>query len=134
MDKDELKKKLTTEEYQITQEKGTEVPFSGEYWNTKDVGMYTCKVCGQELFSSDAKVDSSTGPAGLQGWPAFEDALRGSVTFVEDTTMGMHRTEAVCSKCGAHLGHLFDDEGTKTGKHFCANSASLCFNKKDEPA
>ncbi len=131
MDKDELKKKLTPEEYKITQEKGTEAPFSGEYWDMKDAGMYACKVCGQKLFSSDTKVDSSAGPAGLQGWPAFEDAIAGSVKFVDDNTLGMNRTEAVCSKCGAHLGHLFDDESTKTGKHFCVNSCSLDFGKKE---
>ncbi len=131
MDKDELKKKLTAEEYHVTQEKGTEVPFSGEYWNTKDAGTYACKVCGQELFSSDAKEDPSQAPLGLQGWPAFTDAIPGTVKFVDDNSYGMHRTEAVCSKCGAHLGHFFDIEETSTRKHFCANSASLCFNKKE---
>ena len=129
MDKEELKEKLTAEEYHITQEGGTEVPFSGEFVDHAEEGSYTCKVCGQVLFASDAKLNSHEGPAGLQGWPAFDDAIPGSVTYKDDESLGMHRTEVVCSQCGAHLGHLFDD-ATKTGKHFCTNSAGLCFIKK----
>ena len=129
MDHDELKKKLTDEEYHVTQEKGTERPFANEYWNKQDSGMYSCKVCRQTLFASDTKIDSSVGPTGLRGWPAFEDAIPGSVEYVDDNSLGMHRTEVICSNCKSHLGHLFDDD-TKTGKHFCVNSAGLCFEKK----
>lgn len=127
MNTDDLKNKLTPDEYHVTQEKGTEAPFSGEYWDTKDAGMYACKVCGQTLFSSDTKLNSKEGPSGLQGWPAFEDAVPGSVEYRDDDSMGMHRTEVVCSRCKAHLGHLFDDSHASTGKHFCVNSCSLDF-------
>ncbi len=127
MDKEELKSKLTKEEYHVTQEGGTEKPFDNKYWNNNEKGMYTCKVCGQTLFASDAKVDSSKGPIGLQGWPAFEDAIPGSVEYREDNSLGMKRTEVVCSKCKSHLGHLFDDHETKTNKHFCVNSCAIDF-------
>ncbi len=130
MNKDELKKKLTEEEYNVTQEKGTEKPFDNEYWNKNESGMYKCKVCGQTLFPSDAKIDSSQGPTGLQGWPAFEDAIPGAVLYQDDLSMGMKRVEVVCSKCKSHLGHLFDDESATTGKHFCVNSCALDFEKK----
>lgn len=127
MDKDELKNKLTKEEFHITQEKGTETPFHNEYYNHHEDGMYSCKVCGQQLFSSEAKYDSGT------GWPSFDDALPGSVKLHEDTSLGMSRTEVVCSQCGSHLGHLFSD-GPKetTGKRFCTNSASLNFGKNGQ--
>jgi peptide-methionine (R)-S-oxide reductase len=126
MNPDDLKNTLTPEEYRITQEKGTETPFANAYWDKHDAGKYSCKVCGQILFASDTKLNSATGPAGLQGWPAFEDALPGSVEYVEDTSGGMYRTEVVCARCKSHLGHLFSDD-TSTGKHFCINSAGLCF-------
>lgn len=131
MNEDDLKNKLSEEEYRVTQEKGTEAPFSGKYWNNNEDGEYKCKVCGQVLFSSNVKLDSSSGPMGLQGWPAFEDAVPGSIDYREDTSHGMNRTEVVCSKCGSHLGHLFDDNETKTGKHFCINSCSLDFDKNN---
>ncbi len=121
------KKKLTEEEYRITQEKGTEAPFSGELLNNHDSGMYTCKVCDAPLFKSDAKFDSGT------GWPSFDQALSPeAVKTITDTSHGMVRSEVVCGNCGAHLGHIFDD-GPKetTGKRFCTNSASLCFKKKE---
>ncbi|MDQ3075513.1 MAG: peptide-methionine (R)-S-oxide reductase MsrB [bacterium] len=129
MDKDELKKKLTEEEYRVTQEKGTEAPFTGKYWDDKNKGKYACKVCGQALFDSETKLDSSIGPAGLQGWPAFEDAIPGSVEFIQDDSHGMSRTEAVCANCKSHLGHLFDDD-TSTGKHLCINSCSIDLEKE----
>lgn len=131
MNKDELKKKLNETEYHVTQEKGTEAPYSGEYWKTNDAGMYACKVCGQKLFASDTKLNSAEGPLGLRGWPAFDNAIPGSVEYIEDNTMGMHRTEVVCSKCKSHLRHLFDDEHAPSGKHFCVNSCSIDFEKKE---
>lgn len=120
MNNEELKQKLTEEEYRITQEKGTEAPFTGKYWNEFSDGTYRCKVCNAKLFSSNTKFDSGC------GWPSFDDALPGSVSFSKDTSHGMVRTEVVCSNCGSHLGHIFDD-GPKetTGKRFCINSASL---------
>lgn len=130
MNKDELKKKLTEEEYRVTQEKGTEQPFTNEYWDHHDEGMYECKVCGNPLFASDAKFDTHL--PGLEGWPSFDQAFPGSVEYGEDTSNGMIRTEVVCSKCKSHLGHLFDDHEAKTGKHFCANSCALKFKKKDD--
>jgi peptide-methionine (R)-S-oxide reductase len=128
MDKDELKKKLTPEEYHVTQEKGTEAPFSGVYVHTKDKGTYNCKVCGNPLFSSNAKFDSDM--PGLAGWPSFDQAISGSVEYVEDTSMGMHRIEVVCAKCKSHLGHIFDDMEAKTGKHYCMNSCALDLKKE----
>ncbi len=130
MDKDELKNKLTPEEYHVTQERGTEAPFSGKYVNHNEEGMYRCKVCGQLLFKSDAKLDSSHGPSGLAGWPAFADAIPGSVIYRDDHSLGMNRTEVICSKCQSHLGHIFDDSEASTGKHFCVNSCAIDFDDK----
>lgn len=126
MDKDELKKKLTPEEYRVTQEKGTERPFHNEYFDHHEKGMYECKVCGTPLFSSETKFDSGT------GWPSFDEALPEALLYHEDSSLGMTRTEVVCAKCGAHLGHMFTD-GPKetTGKRFCTNSASLSFKKNE---
>jgi len=124
IDKDELKKKLTSEEYEITQNAGTEAPFTGKYWNEHADGTYTCKVCGQVLFDAEHKFESGS------GWPSFDRAVPGSVSMREDTSHGMTRTEVVCSRCGAHLGHMFED-GPKetTGQRFCINSASLDLKK-----
>lgn len=123
--KEELKKKLTDEEFAITQEGATEAPFSGEFYNHHESGMYTCKVCGAELFSSDTKFDSGS------GWPSFTEAVnREHVDLIPDDSGGMHRTEVKCKNCGAHLGHVFDDgPSDKGGKRFCINSASLCFEQ-----
>ena len=119
------KKKLSPEAYHVLREKGTETPFSGKYWNNHDTGMYHCAVCDTPLFSSDAKFDSGT------GWPSFD--MPENVENVElkpDNSFGMQRTEVICKKCGLHLGHLFDDGPTQTGKRYCLNSCSLDFKKK----
>ena len=119
MNEEDIKKKLTPEEYHVLREKGTEAPFSGALLHEKRSGMYACKVCGQELFGSDAKFDSGT------GWPSFDQAIPGAVKFEHDTKYGMERTEVLCSKCGSHLGHVFDDGPTQTGKRYCMNSVCL---------
>ncbi len=119
INEEELKAKLTPEEYAVLREKATEAPFSGALLHDDRSGMYTCKVCGQDLFSSDAKFDSGT------GWPSFDQAIAGSVKEVTDLEMGMQRTEIVCSRCSSHLGHVFDDGPTDTGKRYCLNSVCL---------
>lgn len=115
---------LTPEQYSVMRQQGTESPFSGKYVHEKGKGIYVCAACGQALFSSDAKFDSGT------GWPSFVQALPGSVEHKEDASHGMRRTEIVCAKCGAHLGHVFDDGPTTTGKRYCVNSVCLDFEKK----
>jgi peptide-methionine (R)-S-oxide reductase len=125
----ELKKKLTPEQYRVLREKGTEAPGSGKYVDTFDDGMYHCAACGQALFPSDAKYES-TAP-GLIGWPAFSQAAsNGSVELLDDDSMGMHRTEVVCSNCKSHLGHLFADTSSPNGQHYCINSVCLDFKAK----
>lgn len=125
MNEEELKKKLKPEEYKVLREKGTEAPFSGEYLHTKDEGMYVCKVCGTELFSSEAKFDSGT------GWPSFDEPSNlENVELIKDDSHGMERTEVVCKKCGSHLGHVFDDGPTKSGKRYCINSVCLDLKEK----
>lgn len=123
---EELKKKLTPEQYHILREAGTEAPFSGKLLDNNETGMYVCPVCGAELFSSETKYESDI--PGLAGWPSFaEVASSKAVKLVDDNSLGMHRTEVVCSTCGSHLGHLFDDQSSPTGQHYCINSASLDF-------
>jgi peptide-methionine (R)-S-oxide reductase len=125
MTEDEIKQKLTPEQYEIMRKKGTEAPFTGKYHDSHEKGMYTCAVCGQELFSSDTKFDSGT------GWPSFtEPANLKNVELREDNEHGMIRTEVICKNCGSHLGHLFDDGPTdKGGKRYCINSACLVLKK-----
>src|SRR4051812_39744850 len=100
---EELKAKLTPEQYSVLRQKGTEAPFSGKLLHEKREGMYTCAACGQALFPSDAKFDSGT------GWPSFDQALPEAVKEITDSSHGMERTEVVCSRCGSHLGHVFED-------------------------
>ena len=119
MNEQDIKNKLTPEEYVVLREKGTEAPFSGKLLHEKRSGTYNCKVCGTPLFSSDAKFDSGT------GWPSFDQALPGAVESIVDTSHGMNRTEIVCAKCKSHLGHVFDDGPTQTGKRYCLNSVCL---------
>lgn len=118
----EWKAELTPEQYQVLREKGTERPFTGEYWNTFEEGKYVCAACGQTLFNSDSKFDSDC------GWPSFDKAIKGAVTYHDDNSLGMTRTEVLCSNCQSHLGHVFED-GPKetTGERFCTNSVSIKF-------
>lgn len=121
---DEWKDKLTEEQYQVLRNKGTEAPFTGKYVHEKRKGMYNCVACGNPLFSSDAKFDSGT------GWPSFDQALPGSIEMIPDNSHGMNRTEIVCAKCKSHLGHMFDDGPTSTGKRYCLNSVCLNLEEK----
>jgi peptide-methionine (R)-S-oxide reductase len=117
---EEWKKTLTPEQYEVCRRKGTELPFSGEYVNSKDKGIYKCVCCGNELFSSDDKFDSGT------GWPSFTRSIKDeNVEKQSDLTYGMHRIEVMCSKCGAHLGHVFNDGPDPTGNRYCINSVAL---------
>jgi peptide-methionine (R)-S-oxide reductase len=135
-----LKEKLSSEEYDVLRRGATEAPYSGQYVHTKDKGMYKCKVCGTQLFSSDVKFDSGT------GWPSFDSAIPGSVELIEDRSHGMVRTEVRCKKCGSHLGHVFDDPSASSGqvdgpilrqdgkpvtKRYCINSVCLDLEKEE---
>jgi peptide-methionine (R)-S-oxide reductase len=128
-DTSDLSSKLTTEQYHVTQEAGTESAFSGKYWNEKRSGTYNCVVCDEPLFSSETKYDSGS------GWPSFTAPLDGAnVAEQSDSSFGMVRTESQCGNCGAHLGHVFPDGPGPNGLRYCMNSASLNLEMDDDEA
>ena len=125
-DNERWRDKLSPEEFRVAREKGTERAFSGEYWNTEEMGAYNCRCCGEQLFLSDGKYDSGC------GWPSFFQPAEGATIREErDATSGMIRTEVMCDNCGAHLGHVFEDGPQPSGLRYCINSASIKLEKSE---
>lgn len=125
---EEWKAKLTPEQYHVLRQQGTEAPGSGKYLYTDDSGEYHCAACNALLFKSDTKYESTI--PGLIGWPSFSDAADSdAVLLSDDSTLGMQRTEVTCKNCGSHLGHLFPDDSSPNGQHYCINSVALDFKK-----
>lgn len=125
---DELKQRLTDEQYYVLRQKGTEAPGTGKYLDHDEQGNYSCAACGNILFTSATKYESTI--PGLIGWPSFYDpAQSDAVVLSEDLSHGMHRTEVTCAQCDSHLGHLFPDDSAPNGQHYCINSVALDFTK-----
>lgn len=122
------KQKLTPEQYHLLREKGTEIPGTGTLLDENNDGDFVCAACGSIVFKSNDKYDSTT--PGLIGWPSFSNANDEAVEITEDNRFGMKRLEAICKNCGSHLGHVFDDSSSDTGKHYCINSTCLDFKAK----
>lgn len=124
MEEKNWKEKLTKEEYRVLREQGTEPPYSGKYNTHFDDGKYHCKACDAVLFNSNSKFESNC------GWPSFDSSVDAAIEYKKDTSLGMMRIEILCSNCGGHIGHIFDDGPTSTGKRYCVNSVSLNFKNQ----